>query len=200
MAVEEDWGRGDVLQEGQAGGELVDDEGGGPEGGEGAGNPDVEEQVDVAEDGAQDGEAVEDGGGDEPAAVDTNVEGSYTIIVNDWKDWRGEGETVPSRHSSKQWFRSQWFVKMTTRCPRFCKPTAASTTRRSAPPIPRSGWKKTIVPCSLSSPSFAIVKGPGGVVCWRVGVRDKRGWIVGENRSCKVRAFEVGQSWRLKRA
>ena len=34
---------------------------------------------------------------------------------------------------------------MTTLYPRPCKPTAASMTRRSAPPIPRSGWKKTIV-------------------------------------------------------
>lgn len=28
--------------------------------------------------------------------------------------------------------------------PRFCKPTAASIISRSAPPIPRSGWKKTM--------------------------------------------------------
>lgn len=34
---------------------------------------------------------------------------------------------------------------MTTRWPRACRPTAASTTSRSAPPMPRSGWKKTTV-------------------------------------------------------
>ena len=33
---------------------------------------------------------------------------------------------------------------MVTACPRLCRPTAASTTRRSAPPMPRSGCRKTI--------------------------------------------------------
>lgn len=63
------------------------------------------------------------------------------------------GHAVPSRASSKQWLRSQWLVKMTTLWPRFCRPTAASTTRRSAPPMPRSGWKKTTVlwPSSFSA-------------------------------------------------
>lgn len=36
-------------------------------------------------------------------------------------------------------------MKTTTLWPLFCSPTAASTTNLSAPPIPRSGWKKTIV-------------------------------------------------------
>lgn len=52
---------------------------------------------------------------------------------------------VPSLASSKQCLGSQWLVKMMTLWPLFCKPTAASTTNLSAPPIPRSGWKKTIV-------------------------------------------------------
>lgn len=33
---------------------------------------------------------------------------------------------------------------MVTLWPRFWRPTAASMTRRSAPPMPRSGWKKTM--------------------------------------------------------
>lgn len=52
---------------------------------------------------------------------------------------------VPSLASSKQCLGSQWLVKMTTLWPLFCSPTAASTTNLSAPPMPRSGWKKTIV-------------------------------------------------------
>lgn len=34
---------------------------------------------------------------------------------------------------------------MVTLWPRFWSPTAASTTSRSAPPIPRSGWKNTML-------------------------------------------------------
>ena len=48
---------------------------------------------------------------------------------------------IPSRASSKQCPRSQCEVKIVTLCPRFWRPTAASITRRSAPPMPRSGWK-----------------------------------------------------------
>lgn len=55
------------------------------------------------------------------------------------------GIYVPSLASSKQCLGSQWLVKMTTLWPLFCSPTAASTTSLSAPPMPRSGWKKTIV-------------------------------------------------------
>ena len=36
-------------------------------------------------------------------------------------------------------------MKITTLCPRFCSPTAASIINLSAPPMPRSGWKKTIL-------------------------------------------------------
>jgi hypothetical protein len=50
---------------------------------------------------------------------------------------------IPSLASSKQWEGSQCDVNIVTVCPRFCRPTAASITRRSAPPMPRSGWKKT---------------------------------------------------------
>jgi hypothetical protein len=50
---------------------------------------------------------------------------------------------LPSRASSKQCVGSQCDVNMVTLWPLFWRPTAASMTRRSAPPIPRSGWKKT---------------------------------------------------------
>ena len=36
-------------------------------------------------------------------------------------------------------------MKITTVCPRDWRPRAASMTRRSAPPMPRSGWMKMIV-------------------------------------------------------
>lgn len=41
-----------------------------------AGERDLEEEVEVAQDGAEDGEAVEDGHGDERGAANTNIEGS----------------------------------------------------------------------------------------------------------------------------
>lgn len=41
-------------------------------------------------------------------------------------------------------------MKIVTLWPRFCRPTAASTISRSAPPMPRSGWKKTIRFCALA--------------------------------------------------
>ena len=47
---------------------------------------------------------------------------------------------VPSLTSSKQWDLLQCEVKIVTLWPSSCRPTAASTTSRSAPPIPRSGW------------------------------------------------------------
>lgn len=40
---------------------------------------------------------------------------------------------------------SQWEVNITTVWPRDWRPRAASMTRRSAPPMPRSGWMKVIV-------------------------------------------------------
>lgn len=71
--------------------------------------------------------------------------------------------SVPSRASSKQCFGSQWLVKMTTLLPpRFCSPTAASTTSRSAPPIPKSGCRNTIV-LAFFSPAM-IMSLPQGVV------------------------------------
>lgn len=52
---------------------------------------------------------------------------------------------IPLRASSKQWVGSQCDVKITTVWPRDLRPRAASMTRRSAPPMPRSGWMKMIV-------------------------------------------------------
>lgn len=66
-----------VLQQGQAGGELVDEEGARPEGGELAREGDGEEEVPLAQDGAEDGQAGEEGRGDEPGAADADVEGSW---------------------------------------------------------------------------------------------------------------------------
>jgi hypothetical protein len=51
---------------------------------------------------------------------------------------------MPSRASSKQCWGSQCEVKIVILWPRFWRPTAASIMRRSAPPMPRSGWKKTM--------------------------------------------------------
>lgn len=79
VAVEEDGDAAveDVAHEGQAGGELVDDDGAGPQRGELRGEErDVQQEVEVAQDGAQDGQAGEDGRGDEPGAADADVEGA----------------------------------------------------------------------------------------------------------------------------
>ena len=65
--------------------------------------------------------------------------------VNDEYQRDGMSHHEPLRASSKQWAGSQWLVNMVILCPKFCKPTAASMTRRSAPPMPRSGWKKTML-------------------------------------------------------
>lgn len=65
VAVEEGGDGGvEVLEEGEAGGQLVDEEGGGLQGGEFRGEVDLEDEVQLAQDGAQDGEAREDRGGD----------------------------------------------------------------------------------------------------------------------------------------
>lgn len=58
---------------------------------------------------------------------------------------REKRQDVPSLTSSKQCPRSQCAVKINTRCPNSCNPTAASTIKRSAPPMPRSGWMKTML-------------------------------------------------------
>ncbi len=78
----------------------------------------------------------------------------------DGRKHRGKQKDIPSRASSKQCLGSQWLVKMTTLFPRFWRPTAASTTSLSAPPMPRSGCRKTIVflflpPTPLLSPRSA---------------------------------------------
>ncbi|KAH6608235.1 hypothetical protein Trco_004548 [Trichoderma cornu-damae] len=86
VAVEEDRRIGrEEAQEGEAGGQLVDDEGAGAEGPELARDGDVDEELQVAEDGADNGQAAEDGHGDGPGAVHADVEGAYASIVQ----WRG---------------------------------------------------------------------------------------------------------------
>ena len=66
MAVEEDGGvRDEELEEREAGAELVDEEGGWAEEREfGGKETDLEDEVELAKDGAQDGEAPEERGGD----------------------------------------------------------------------------------------------------------------------------------------
>lgn len=82
VAVEEDGGVGEqVLHEGQTGGELVDDEGAGPQRRELAGEGRDEQQVDVAQDGAENGEAAEDGDGDGPGGAHPHVEGPVPAFV-----------------------------------------------------------------------------------------------------------------------
>ena len=90
MAVEED-GRGprcgwrgwsweevavEELQEGHVGGELVDEEVRGLEGAKLAAQGDLDYEVQLAEDGADDGEAREDGCWEEGVAPDADVEGA----------------------------------------------------------------------------------------------------------------------------
>jgi hypothetical protein len=58
---------------------LVDDKGAGFEGFQFAGERDLDEELEVAQDGADDGEAFEDGHGDGPFAVDTDIEGAWII-------------------------------------------------------------------------------------------------------------------------
>lgn len=112
----------------------------------------------LAKDGAEDAESSEEGGGDDGVATDTNIQGScrgwLSISIRGLDDdetvgltvaGEGEAKHLPSRASSKQWPGSQWLVKMTILWPRFWSPTAASTTSLSAPPMPKSGCRKTIV-------------------------------------------------------
>lgn len=90
MAVEEDGGGGvQEAQERQASRELVDDEGTGAKSGQLLGEGDVEDELDVAEDGAEDGEAGEEGGRDGRGGAYADVEGS----------WSGEKRHVSSRPS-----------------------------------------------------------------------------------------------------
>lgn len=77
MAVEE-YGRPrlEVLQEGQPRTQLVNKEGIGPEGGELAISIYGDEEVELAQDGAEDAETREDGGRDDGVAPDADVEGA----------------------------------------------------------------------------------------------------------------------------
>ena len=77
MAVEEDGdGRVEVAQKGESGRELIDDKSVRLQVAKFARECDLEDEVDVSEDGAKDSKAGEDGHGDEPIASNTNIEGS----------------------------------------------------------------------------------------------------------------------------
>lgn len=161
VAVEQDGGPWlKELQEGQPRAELVDEEGIWPQGGELAVEADLDEEVQLPRDGAKDAELGEDRGWEDGVAAHANLKGSFgrwsqqLLTGGSCVCWAGlvvgmvqeaGGTYVPSLASSKQCLGSQWLVKMTTLWPLFCSPTAASTTNLSAPPMPRSGWKKTIV-------------------------------------------------------
>lgn len=78
MAVEEDRGGGaQELQQGETGAELVDEEVVWVEAGELAGIVDGEEEVGLAEDGAEDHEAAEVGGADQGVAADVDFESAW---------------------------------------------------------------------------------------------------------------------------
>lgn len=79
MAVEDDARAGlEQAEEGYAGAELVDEEGRGGEPCQFAGEEgNLQDQVQLAEDGTEDGEAPEDGGGDESVAAHAHIEGSF---------------------------------------------------------------------------------------------------------------------------
>ena len=85
VAVEDDAGAGrEQPQEGDAGAELVDKEAGGGEAAQLVGEEgDVQDQMHLAEDGADDGEAAEERGRDERVAANAHVEGSFA---------RGQGQ------------------------------------------------------------------------------------------------------------
>lgn len=88
-----------------------------------------------------------------------------------WGKGRGGGTgfyAIPLRASSKEWVGSQCEVKITTVWPRDLRPRAASMTRRSAPPMPRSGWMKMIVfffagAAFLSEGGMIVFRGKMGV-------------------------------------
>jgi hypothetical protein len=118
-------------------------------------------EVQLSQDGTKDGEAAEDGRWDKRIAANSYVQGTFarlawflsktihSCIVDD----------LPSRASSKQCPGSQCDVKMVTLWPRFWRPTAASMTNLSAPPIPRSGWKKTILFfCAIADRTRQVIR------------------------------------------
>lgn len=77
VAVEEGLDiRMEGLEEGEPGGELIGEEHCGFQGGEFGRQADLEDEVDLAEDGAEDGKAREDGGGDYGVSPDADVEGA----------------------------------------------------------------------------------------------------------------------------
>lgn len=79
MAIEESADVGmEGLEEGKPGRELVREEDGGFEGGEFGGKTDLEDEVDLAQDGAEDSEAGEDGRGDYSVSPDAYIEGAYS--------------------------------------------------------------------------------------------------------------------------
>jgi len=65
-------------------------------------------------------------------------------------------ESRPSRVSSKQCDVSWCAVSIITRCPRDFRARAASTTARSAPPIPKSGCKNTTFNISITKITLYI--------------------------------------------
>ena len=103
----------------------------------------------LTEDSEEDLEAAEEGRRKQRVAADANIECAYEVTLAPGLN-RGSKNAIkmehngPSLASSKQWLGSQCDVKIVTLCPRFCRPTAASIIRRSAPPMPRSGWKNTM--------------------------------------------------------
>lgn len=85
VAVEQDGGRRvQVLQKGQAGGELVDEKGARPQSSELAGEVNSEQKVNVSSNGAENGQAREDGHGDEPVAADSNIKSAFLIRVREF--------------------------------------------------------------------------------------------------------------------
>lgn len=78
MAVEQHGdAREEVPEEREAGAELVDDYGGRGQGLQLRGEVNVQEEVELAENGAEDRQAGEDGGGEEVVSADADVEGSW---------------------------------------------------------------------------------------------------------------------------
>lgn len=78
MAVEQDGRpRLEELQEGQPRAELVDEEGIGPQGRELAVEADLDEEVQLPRDGAEDAEPGEDRGWEDGVAAHANFEGSF---------------------------------------------------------------------------------------------------------------------------
>ena len=79
MAVKEDWGPGEQhLEQRESGAELVDEEGRGRDRRQFRGEEgDLEDEMKLSEDSAQDGEAAQDGWRDECVATDSDVEGAF---------------------------------------------------------------------------------------------------------------------------